>query len=197
MRVIINPDWHLIGVVDITEPGSYEILLQNNGAGVGVRLVGSATDKPDPMVVDAEGVAHPCTPCSCCGDCGCGGSYGGRATCVRCKQYARWAAETRPLLERYLEVVGRIDAFVETNGRTHIVGCSSLKNTIDNAARALDAGCTHRQEWNARVPKVVGPKAPRRRRCAVCCPDVVVPTSVGPVRGAKGQFVAQQAPPAG
>ena len=107
-------------------------------------------------------------------------------------EYTRWAAQTRPLLDRYLEAEGRNDAFVETNGRTHAVGCGSLKRNINTASDALDAGCTHRPEWYARVPEIRGPEAPRRKRCAVCCPDVIVPTSRGPVRGPKGQFVAQQ-----
>lgn len=193
----VNQDWHVIGVVDIHDPGSYEILFQNGGVGVGIRRVSSAAGDPEPMVVDAEGVAHPCTPCACCGECGCSHASGGRATCGACAQYTRWAAETRPLLERYLAGVGRKDAFVETNGRTHAVGCGSLKRNINAASDALDAGCTHRQEWYVRVPEILGPEAPRRKRCAVCCPDVMVPTSAGPARGPKGRFVAQQPPSAG
>ncbi|MFB9238365.1 hypothetical protein ACFFWC_22885 [Plantactinospora siamensis] len=175
MAVDVSQNWLVIGVVDIREPGPYEILFQDGG--VGVRRVGSAVDGPEPMVLDVEGVAHPCTSCACCGECGCSHPFGGRPMCGDCAQYGRWAAETRPLLDRYLAAVGSKDAFVETNGRTHAVGCPSLKRNINAASDALTVGCTHRQEWYVRVPHVLGAAAPRRRRCAVCCPDVIVPTS--------------------
>ncbi|MFD6697449.1 hypothetical protein [Micromonospora aurantiaca (nom. illeg.)] len=193
----VSHGWHVIGLVDIREPGSYEILFQNGGVGVGIRRVDSSAGDPEPMVLDAEGVAHHCTPCACCGECGCSHPFDGRAMCGACAQYSRWAAETRPLLDDYLAAVGSKDAFVETNGRTHSVGCPSLKRNINDASDALTRGCTHRQEWYARVPEVLGPEAPRRKRCAVCCPDVIVPTSAEPVRGMKGRFAAQQAPSAG
>lgn len=189
MSVILRQDWYVVATVDITAPGSYEILIQGSGTGAGVRRVGDVTGEP--LVVDPTGIAHPCMPCSCCAACACGHAFDGRALCGACMQYASWVTEMRPRLERYLEAIGRTDAFVETGGRTHVVGCSALRGNISTAAGAVEAGCTHRPEWFVRVPELCDAGTPRRRRCAVCCPDVVVQAGSGPVRGAKGRFVAR------
>jgi hypothetical protein len=183
------PEWNVLGEVDIREPGRYEIVY-GNGVGVGIRLIGAPAGEP--MIVGADEVAHPCRPCSCCGGCACGSFGGGRTTCRACTEYRKWAAETESLLERYLAAAGQPDAFVQTDSRTHVAGCSSLKSGISAAVRAIDAGCTHQPEWFPRVPEI-SREAPRRKRCAACCPDVIVPDSRGPVRGEYGRFVEADA----
>lgn len=90
MAIIGNSDWHVIGLVDIREPGRYEILFKNGGIGVGIRFLDAPAQEP--MVVDDDGVAHPCRICTCCGNCACGYGYGGRTRCRDCGEYSSWVA---------------------------------------------------------------------------------------------------------
>lgn len=182
--------WMVLGRVDIGEPGRYEVVYDDGV--LGVRRVGDPGGSP--MAVDDAGVAHPCRPCRCCGGCACAGTGHDSAVCPACAWFGEWAAAAGPALERYLAAIGRPGVFVQTAGCTHVPGCRSLSATIAGARQVLDAGCDHQlnPEHLPRVPQLCQ-RPPGRKRCRVCCPDVV-PAGRNPVRGEHGRFVARHDP---
>lgn len=181
--------WTVIGTIEVPAPGRYQILARNGGSPLAyVALDGLAAGE---LVEGDRLPVHECDICSCCGECGCTG----RGWCAACDRYRRWAEAARPQLSAYLAKVGHEGWFVQTNGRTHAVGCSSLKRNVDDVIAGLDEGCQHRGFHEARLPTPArGQELGARRRCRICCPDVIVPDGRASVRGTDGSPAGQPRP---
>ena len=169
--------WSVLGVIDITAPGRYEILYSNE-QGVAVRQI-PAEDNDGALVtmtLGDTGILHTCTRCSCCGSCACQGK---RDHCPGCEDYRRWARQAEPELEAYRAASAEPkDWFVATgSGIVHAAGCSSLASTVRTVTRVLEEGCRHTQYWDLQCPAPVRADQIRSgRRCRTCCPDITVPT---------------------
>lgn len=168
----MSREWKSLAVVDIDEPGRYEILHQN-GIGVGIRKIGE--NGPGP-------IDHGCTPCSCCDACGC--EYNGK--CRGCDDYARWSPGAEAQLQAYLAAVESPEGwFIQnTNGSrlVHAPGCSSHKSSVLMVTAALDAGCTHEDMQGnfPHCPIVIREEELRTgKRCRVCAPEVTPPERTG------------------
>jgi len=160
--------WKALGVLEITEPGQYQIMHQN-GVGLGFRKIGTGE-------LVAGSVRHPCQPCSCCGACGCSG----RGRCVGCSQYAGWASRVEEQLQEYYAVLDAPEGwFVQRNTRTiHALGCPALTKIVGEITAVLEVGCTHvDRQWH--LPRCPVPireaQVQAGKRCQVCAPAITLP----------------------
>jgi len=169
--------WSVLGVIDITAPGRYEILYSDE-QGAAVRQIPVA-EKGDALVTVAlgnTGILHTCTRCSCCGRCACQGM---RDHCAGCEDYRRWAQQAERELDTYRAAsAAPKDWFVATgSGIVHAAGCSTLASTVRTVTQVLEDGCQHTQHWEVQCPTPVRADQIRSgRRCRTCCPDITVPT---------------------
>lgn len=179
MPVRRSEDWRVIGVIEVAEPGRYEVLV-NNTSGTAIRPIIDEGDIKDVLVtidVDGTQVLHTCIPCTCCGTCAC--RDGGFELCAGCRAYSTWAQRTEPDLERYQAACADPEGwFVVTGSNTvHAVGCSALAGTVKSVIRVLDDGCQHHYGYEPHPPAPVRADAIRGgKRCRVCSPDITPPT---------------------
>jgi hypothetical protein len=175
-------NWYVIGVIDVTAPGRYEVL-SSNSSGVAIRPISdenaSGADLDARVVTLDVGdtqIFHTCSPCTCCSACAC---REGRELCAGCVDYRRWAQQAEPDLERYQAACGRPEGWFAVTGSNtvHVVGCSSLASTVNAVIKVLDDGCQHRYGHEPRAPKPVRAEEIRGgRRCRVCVPGISPPT---------------------
>lgn len=185
--------WSSLGVVTITEPGTYQVLIGNGGPGLGIRRVDDSEALPEDDLtawpVDSRGVAHPCSVCTCCKQCGCDTSR--RGLCGFCSDHARWVAEVEPRLEQCLAgLENPADRFCvnEASGLVHTADCPAVKRISNQIQHLLEQGCTHNSYGEDRclVPVDAQEAAAKgKKRCRTCSPNITL-RPVGSGRFVKG-----------
>lgn len=191
-----------LGILTVTKPGQYEVLLGNRSGDWAVRRIADAPiDQQEDFTLSHP--PHDCDVCPCCDTCmlceiedGAPGEL-----CWRCERYVRWLPQAKRTLSSYAAHINRPNGesewFAQTKTRTHTPLCPILGRLLDAITKDVTKGCNHKWYKTGpgipmldELPEIMHKsQISHRKPCGTCKPEVVLPPpGRKPHKGPDGRF---------